>query len=84
MANPDPEITPEDVKAVRDDAIVRVTDLALTARIERGGYRVWVTSITDGAPLEGVAVEGLKAHGTAGALLEGVELHEYFEGLLGQ
>ncbi len=42
---------------VRDRALVRVTDLGMTARAERGGYRVWVNSIASTEPRAGVALE---------------------------
>lgn len=45
-----------DERWVEDTALVRVTDLALTARTAGDERLVWVTSIRDGAPLEHVEV----------------------------
>lgn len=44
---------------VRDTAVVAVTDLALTAKRERDGYLVWVTSLGSSQPVAGVTVAGV-------------------------
>lgn len=44
---------------VRDSVVVAVTDLALTAKRERDGYLVWVTSLDTAQPVAGVTVAGL-------------------------
>ncbi|MCP5020137.1 MAG: hypothetical protein GY930_00035, partial [bacterium] len=41
----------------RDSSLVRVSDLALTVKREKGGLFVWVTSLSSGQPLQGVALE---------------------------
>ncbi|MCF7974740.1 MAG: hypothetical protein K9N55_13060 [Phycisphaerae bacterium] len=43
----------------RDHAIVAVTDLALTSKIEKDGIFVWVTSVRTGKPVDGVTVKAL-------------------------
>jgi alpha-2-macroglobulin len=43
----------------RDHAIVAVTDLALTSKIEKDGIFVWVTSVRTGKPVSRVTVKAL-------------------------
>jgi uncharacterized protein YfaS (alpha-2-macroglobulin family) len=42
-----------------DRAIVTITDLAITAKTERGGSLVWVTSLRTGKPVAGAVVKAL-------------------------
>lgn len=44
---------------VRDSVVVAVTDLALTAKRERDGYLVWVSSLATAQPVGGVEVVAL-------------------------
>jgi len=44
---------------VRDTVVVAVTDLAMTAKRERGGYLVWVSSLATAQPVAGVEVVAL-------------------------
>ncbi|XAM00165.1 MG2 domain-containing protein [Phycisphaeraceae bacterium D3-23] len=44
---------------VRDSAVIAITDLALTAKLERDGYLVWVTSLDSAKPVVGVTVAGV-------------------------
>ena len=39
-----------------DDAVVSVTDLAITAKTEREGMWVWITSLSTGKPVEGATI----------------------------
>lgn len=43
----------------RDAAIVTVTDLAITAKRQRNGYLVWVTSLQTAEPVANVTIQGL-------------------------
>ena len=42
-----------------DSTIVVITDLAITAKLERDGVLVWVTSLKTGKPAAGVQISGL-------------------------
>ena len=58
---------------VDDHAIIAVTDLAITAKIERNGLWAWVTSLSSGKPVEGATVRAVSynnqilAEGVSGA-----------------
>lgn len=48
-----------DHRWTRDETIVTITDLAITAKRHRDGYLVWVTSLRTAEPVPGVVVSGL-------------------------
>ncbi|MFN0056998.1 MAG: alpha-2-macroglobulin family protein [Planctomycetota bacterium] len=43
----------------RDDAVVAVTDIALTTKRERDGYLVWATSLATAAPIANATISAL-------------------------
>ncbi len=44
---------------LEDDAVITITDLAITAKRQAGGYFVWVTSLKTGKPVEGAQLTAL-------------------------
>ncbi|RPJ32530.1 MAG: hypothetical protein EHM35_11370, partial [Planctomycetaceae bacterium] len=48
-----------DHRWTRDETIITITDLAITAKRHRDGYLVWVTSLRTAEPVPGVVVNGL-------------------------
>ena len=54
-----------DSRWVSDSAVIAITDLALTAKRERDGYLVWVTSLDSAKPIAGVTISGLSYNNQA-------------------